>query len=438
MDIPLSVQNSNNDSNINVTTSSNNDSIHRIIDTDSTLGDIFYDDLHIINFLKITAFHWQTDYRDNYFIRVILSVWKISLLILAAIGFIWQMILGINLYAYELSQTSPYQTPTLYFLLMCFVYINLIIPVIQVTALIYTTINIKQFIQIPVNRSVILKLLPKTKRITFVYFFSFIMFTIVVDSCVITRTYYESIYHNDAIGKRAKFFIYSTFVFQTVSSDIVLNICEIGYTAVAVLVFSLKLEQIQLSQLAIINSVEQNTLTAENYYQDKDHIKQLQTSTYLSIQVLTIVAGINWIGILVSFLAFHELYVYAETSGYTYNDLINDDLVILPYLLKEAFFFFYVLWKAATINTLDDKIKSSLVKKCDELTISGKDNVYVQKQHLTYTSLSLNSIIFPIEFKLLGRRITRNDLVFSIVGTIIYTLSMIIKVNSTLDNTTSQ
>jgi hypothetical protein len=115
--------------------------------------------------------------------------------------------------------------------------------------------------------------------------------------------------------------------------------------------------------------------------------------------------------------------------------MILDDLVILPYLLKEAVFFFYVLYKAASINSLDDKIKSSLVKRCDELTISGKESDHVQKHHLTYTSLSLNSIIFPIEFTLLGRRITRNDVVFSIIGTILYTISMIIKVNRTFNNT---
>lgn len=434
MNIPLSVQKSNdiNDININVTSqSSNNDSVHRI--TDSTLGDIFYDDLHIINFLKITAFHWQTDYRDSYFLRVIFNLWKISLLILAAIGFAWQLIEAINLYVYELIQTSPYEQPTVYFTNMCFVYINFIIPVIQVTTLIYSMVYIKQFIQMSVNRSIILKLLPTTKRITFVYFFSLILFTIVICSSIISRTYYESVYHDDTIRNKSEYLTYSLFVFGTVSNYIFLNVCEIGYTAIAVLVFSLKLEQIQLLQQTIISSIEQNTLTAENYYQDKDHIQHLQTSTYFSIQVLTIVAGINWIGIMVSFLSFHILYTL--DIGYSYNDMILDDLVILPYLLKEAVFFFYVLYKAASINSLDDKIKSSLVKRCDELAISGKESDHVQKQHLTLTSLSLNSIIFPIEFTLLGRRITRNDVVFSIIGTILYTISMIIKVNRTFSNT---
>jgi hypothetical protein len=254
-----------------------------------------------------------------------------------------------------------------------------------------------------------------------------LLLAVVVSVSVINLAYYQTVYADD-VQDRSFFYSYPLFVFGSLTIDFFLNVAEIFYTAVALMVFSLQLEQVQAVQQSILNDIDHQTMTADCYYQSKERIKSLQTSSYFAIQLLTIVAGLNWIGILLGMLSFHTLYITMREEGYSYRDMINDDLLILPFLLKEALFFFYVLYKATSINTLDDKIKHALVQRCDAYANSGC--VIDLQQQLLYTSLSLNAITFPSEFKLLGRRVTRGDIVFSIIGTVLYTITMVIKVNN--------
>lgn len=438
MEVALVVSNSNssdngtNDVSIKVNSIGNSDDINkgrnRISDT--TLEDIFYEDVWAITFLKLAAFHWETDHRDHPIVSMLLIVWKVGLLVLAGIGFMWQVFLGFNVYVYILVKTSPYENPADYFNYICLLYINLAIPIIQVIFLIYSMVRIKKFIQLSVNRTLILNLLPKTKRITSVYTASMVLLTVIVSASVINLKYYESVYYNNNdVKDRSLYFSYSLYALSSVTMFLFLNISEILFTAIALLVFSLQLEQIQTVQQSILNSIDQELMTADYYYQSKERIKSLVASSFFAIQLLTCVAGLNWIGMLIGMLSLHTMYVSNALIGYTYNDMIKDDFVILPYLLKEALFFFYVLYKATSINTLDDKIKRALVKSCDTYAVSSNDIDH--QQHRMYTSLSLNAIMFPTEFKLLGRRVTRNDIAVSVVGSVIYSISMIIKVDNT-------
>lgn len=403
-----------------------NDDKNVIRINDSTLGDIFYDDFFVITFLKITAFHWEYDYRDHKVYSVLLYIWRISFLALGFIGFIWQMIVGCANITI-LSHQNPYTSPTNFFIYSCFVYINFILPIFQVSSLIYSMIRIKSFLRITVNRTTILKLLPKIKRNVLIYFIGMILLTIVIVSIIINRSYYETVYQDDIIKDRTKFTTYPLFTFGVLCSNMFLNICEVSFISIALLVFSLKLEQILHLQESMLNAMDQETMTVNLYYDNKERIQALQKSTYFAIQFLTIVAGINWIGLLVGMLSFHLFFI--ENSNYTYYDMIKDDFVILPYTLKEAIFFFYVLLKAADINSADDRMKCLLVKKCDSLIrMNNKDDD--QKQLIMYQSLSLNSIIFPVEFLLLGRRITRNDVIITLLGTLFYLLSLVARADN--------
>ena len=79
--------------------------------------------------------------------------------------------------------------------------------------------------------------------------------------------------------------------------------------------------------------------------------------------------GINIITFLIEVTFYHNDLLNGVA---TYKDMILADLHMLPYLVKEIIFFYYVLLKIASVNTLSDNLIQKFNSKCWQLKMTEK------------------------------------------------------------------
>ena len=160
-----------------------------------------------------------------------------------------------------------------------------------------------------------------------------------------------------------------------------------SYLAVVLLFLSLSLMEVQTVQQDIVKAIEGNQMSCQEYMIAKDKIKYIQRESYFSLQVLVATAAINVIAFIYLLYYFRPLF---ERSGIslTINLLFASSL-----LLKEVVFFFYILFKAASVNSNHDKLKEVLAKKCWDLGDKSSDGYQ-------YMLMYQDALEFPTEVKL--------------------------------------
>jgi len=128
---------------------------------------------------------------------------------------------------------------------------------------------------------------------------------------------------------------------------------------------SLSLLQLQEIQHCLILSISSKEgITTHQYLMEKSKIENIQKETYWSHQVVTVTAAINTI-------AFIGVIILSRVFLNSYLDTrINYAAVISEYFAffgREIIIFYYILFKVATINSNNDKIKEALARKCWEI-----------------------------------------------------------------------
>ena len=238
---------------------------------------------------------------------------------------------------------------------------------------------------------------------------------IAINPININITAYDAYYYSVIILRT-----YSLFSFQQVTL-MFFNIAITCYLTVALVFTSLVLNQVKSLQQDVINAVDANKLTCNEYAVKKAEIILLHTQSNVSIQIVTIFAGINIITFIMEISYYYNDFV---NNVSTYSDMILADLHMTPYLLKEVVFFYYVLLKIADISTLNYQLIEKINTKCWQLKISENKDIIND-----YMFLHVDASQLPILFKLGGEvEVRQNQVLLTLVGFIFYCMSILIKV----------
>ena len=356
MELSLIDTNSNSYSNSNSSnsnSSNNNDDIesgnnnrrilHRIGDDDKTLEDLIKEDRSLVILLMILGFYIN-DERNSIGMKILGRSWQCSLLLFGGIGFIWLTFVqgGYNIWLLHQMMTSSTSTSssTSIFIQSGFVLYLFIVPLIQVTSLIYGMYRVFKVIkQQVVNADIVLKHLATRKRIMVIYFICMTLLVILIDPFGMTRTYYKTFtaYFDDDDDYLIKIGLqnYSLFVFNSFTTNFFLNLLVTSYLSVMLFFLSVSMGQIKSLQKCIIKMIDTNTLVTEHYIDTKDKIISLKNGSYLSIQILTITAAINIITFMFMIWGTHYYYINStDDRPFSYKLMIFEDFFQLPYLLK--------------------------------------------------------------------------------------------------------
>jgi len=309
------------------------------------------------------------------------------------------------------------------------VFDSFVVPFVQVTSLMYGVYNVyKQMRHRTVNAAIVSKHLASCKRTAVVYFICMALLVITIDPFNMTRSTYKEYGDDDDYLNKFGIQTYPSFAFSQFTTVIFLNLSVTCYLTVMLLFTSLSLMQIKTIQQHMIEMIDTNTLITDDYMDAKDEIMSLKNGSYLSAQLLTITAAIN----VVAFLFTMWLNSYLHISGaITYGEMILYDFIAFPYLLKEIVFFFYVLYLAASINTLHDKFIDIANKKFWE--VKKKIDRKADNNNTQFTDLSLlwSCTMFRTEdycvFRLGRLEVRRGGVIATMVGFILYCLYMLLK-----------
>jgi len=108
----------------------------------SRLQDLIYEDRNLCAFLKITGYYISIDYRDHIITRIATRIWQISLFILAAIGYFWDII-GYGALALKLTFKQLNTSFVNEMINLSYVCYDFIVPILQVASLCYSLYNLK-------------------------------------------------------------------------------------------------------------------------------------------------------------------------------------------------------------------------------------------------------------------------------------------------------
>jgi len=143
----------------------------------------------------------------------------------------------------------------------------------------------------------------------------------------------------------------------------------------------------------------------------------------LSLQVLTITAGVNIIAFVIRVGYYHREFT---TNNFSYSDMILEDIHMIPYVLKEIVSFYYILLLVASVNTLHDNLAYKLNMKCLQLKNDNKDllNDYIV-MHLDAHSYTSILKLGPIEVR-------RKRVLLTLVTLVLYCLYILTRVRKSV------
>jgi hypothetical protein len=236
----------------------NDDSIIRI--ENPSLLEIFQSDRYLTILFMIIGYYTY-DERHHIIVRLLAISWQVILIILGTIGFLYQLILGIVSIRVSPAHLLSSIGNILY---VC------IIPILQVGSLLYSLHMFKQQMKQPCKVNTITKLLPLIKRDACIFFISMALLVIIINPININRTSYDAYYHLQLVERT-----YSLFAFQQ-ATLLFFNLAITCYLTVILIFISLVLSQVTSLQEDIINAVDANTLTCNEYSMKKNEISFLQ------------------------------------------------------------------------------------------------------------------------------------------------------------------
>ena len=145
--------------------------------------------------------------------------------------------------------------------------------------------------------------------------------------------------------------------------------------------------EVQTIQQDIVKAIDGNQMSCQEYMIAKDKIKYIQRESYFPLQVLVATAAINVMAFIYTLYCFRLLFKHN-------GKIFTLQLVFASsFLLKEVVFFFYILFKAASVNSNHDKLKEVLAKKCWDLGDKSSDGYQ-------YMLMYQDALEFPTEVKL--------------------------------------
>jgi len=356
---------------------------------DVSLWEYLYYDVAIMRFFKITGFHYEVDIRDSMIWIVLAKIWLALLLIGGSIGFTWQtFIVGGNSI---LSLGRGIVASIDIFIGVGNVLRFFVTHILQVSSTCYSLYYAKNQLNQSVSRSMMSSILPSCKSNTFMFLFTMVLIVITIDPSVINESGYEA-YINASSTNTSLDTNYRLYCFNFVT-NMIYNLAATLYLSVVVLFTIISLKQVQSLQHDMIHSLDQEVLSTEQYSTIKEKIILLQKESYYSTQVITLVAGFDII--IEMFELWINYYNYQNYSdeGFTYGEMLRYDFRTLPFYLKDILFFFYVLWFAASINSVHDQFRATISTKCWKY----RDN---QKLFQQYSAMYFDCLEYPVVFRL--------------------------------------
>ena len=139
---------------------------------------------------------------------------------------------------------------------------------VQVTSLIFgiSKVYTESRLQV-VEENVLLRHLATSKRAAIIFFILMILQVITIDPFYMTPYMYrvsQDAHDDDYYNKHSGRSVYSTFVFNSFTTKMFLNLSVTTYLTVMVFLLSLIMKKVKTIQLYIVELVETSTLSARN------------------------------------------------------------------------------------------------------------------------------------------------------------------------------
>ena len=388
--------NNNSNNNNNNSSSSNNNDIENdncIRIANNSILDIVKADKTLVVFINIIGYYCLDDTSSIIF-RVLSRIWQCFILISGSVGFCWLVfVYGIPdmLLLYKSSIPSNDASSIEIFIYVGYVLNDSVLPILQVSTLIYGVYSLTMQLNQSADVIITSKLLTQCRRDAIIYF-SIMVIWLIVYFCV-------------------------SYKFNNLSL-LFYNYAVTCYLTLVMIFTSLTLRQVESIQGSMIIKID-DSLSCEEYMIEKEKIKYLYTESYYSTQILTLVAFFNVL-VFIFFIwcnRYELINMSAVWASYSYKDMVAYDFLFASYYFKEIVFFYYILFKVAAINDLNDILTERLANKCWQLGDKSSD---VNQYMLMYQ----NSVTFRIIFKL-GTLVVRKDkLLLTILGLITYSIGI--------------
>ena len=170
---------------------------HIVTNEDASLADIIRGDKSVMMFLKVTTgVSLINDNNASVLVNVLARSWMAVLLVLAAIGFCWQVFVGTYYISLLNKQTSLSNNddvkPVNIFISVGFVFRDFIVPLLQASSLMYSMFIISKQLRQTFNSTVVSKLLGPCKRDTIIFFIAMMLLVIIINPLIINPTEYEA------------------------------------------------------------------------------------------------------------------------------------------------------------------------------------------------------------------------------------------------------
>lgn len=351
--------------------------------------------------------YYNYEESDHIAIRISAISWQIILLTLGAIGFILQAFWLGGLTLANLCNTnysSSENKNELFFQVTNTIY-TFLVPILQVGSLIYGTCNIKRQLRQSVDSVIATNLLSSYQLQVYFYYISMAMLVVIINPLNINKSVYPE-YQGFGIKT------YSIFVFQQVSL-LFFNLAVTSYLVLMLLFTLLTLGQVKLLLKDTNSSIDNNSLTCNDYFVTKEKLKYLKKESNLSIQILTISAGCNAI------IFVFQLFVNNSNEYLvpTYSDIILANVHMIPYILKEIVFFFYVLLEIATINSLNKSLLLKINNKCWQENQKKESDIHKLNDYLL---IHIDAHSMPMNFTIGTIEVRRSQVLTTLIGFTLY------------------
>ena len=322
MRLSINSSSSNNNNNDDVIINIREDS-RRIGDEDSTLKELIKNDRNLVLFLLVLGFHIN-DERNSTTITILARTWQFILLLLGGIGFCWQTFIygGHHVASLYEALTSSTSKSIGIFIEFGLALKMFIVPLAQVTSLMYGVSVIYKQIDQPVNVDIASPILASCKRTTIIFFVCVILLIAAIDPVSMTSSWYESEFvdhyddgHLNEYGEQS----YSLFVFNRFTVNIFFSLSVTCYLSVVLLFKSFSMKLICTMQADAMKIINTDKFELDKYLAVKQKIISLKNGTYFSSQLLTFTAAINVITFMFLLWLNHHKYIKA-TNGNSYDD----------------------------------------------------------------------------------------------------------------------
>lgn len=348
--------------------------------------------------------YYNYEESDHIAIRISAISWQIILLALGAIGFILQTFwFGGLVLAALIFDNGSIENKLELFYIVSFTLYAFLTPILQVGSLIYATYNIKRQLRQSVDSVIATNLLSSSKLQVYFFYISMAMLVVIINPLNINKSVYPEYHQGFGVNT------YSIFVFQQVSL-LFFNLAVTSYLALILLFTLLTLGQVKSLLKDTNNSIDNNTLTCNDYFVTKEKFKYLKKESNLSIQILTISAGCN----VMSFV--FELFAN-NSNGTTYSNIILANVHMIPYFLKEIIFFFYVLLEIATINSLNKSLLLKINNKCWQEKQKKESDIHKLNDYLL---IHVDAHSMPINFTIGTIEVRRSQVLTTLIGFTLY------------------